>query len=133
MKSLLFLVLTFALISCGKSGGGSKSSPVPDPVIIPNASIFSTWVPDNGSTTLNFTPYQYDTIAAISLGSCNLNVLFEDEDDQGEAYNLIAMTFSGGTGSCTGFNGTWLVAVEGNDMEMCQPPSYSTCFTYQKQ
>lgn len=145
MKTLFFLVLTFALISCNSSGGGSKSAkvpevnPVPEPEIIVNSSIFSVWTANNGvGANLDFTSFQFDVEDNFHLAGCNIATTFEDQTDT-EEWDFIVMKFNnstwdGVTGAsdpgCSGFNGTWMMAVEGNELEMCAPPTWDTCYYY---
>ena len=140
MKHAFFLVITFALISCNGSGGSSAQKAVePAPEVVPNSSIFSLWKADNGSSDLDFSSYQYNVQGDITLANCNIKVLFEDQTDTDEA-DFLTMKLSNGTwdgtginSGCSDLNGTWMMAIEGDKMEMCAPPTWEDCYTYTKE
>lgn len=136
MKHVFFLILTFALTACNGGGGGSSpeaKEAVPSPDIVTPASLFSVWKADNGSADLDFTLYQYDVTDQLTIGSCTMDVLFEDQTDTEEGIDFIVMKFSNAPVGCTGFNGTWMMTIEAEVMEFCAPPTWDTCYNYTKE
>jgi hypothetical protein len=133
MKHVFFIVLSFITISCGGKGGGGESESV-----VPNRSVFSVWAVKDGQagTVFDFSSHNFDTPGSMSLellngAVCNADVVFNDEDDEGDQYNYFSITFSnaswdnttGGSdpGCAAIFNGYWWGIVDGNELELCPP------------